>query len=155
MLLPEMNTIFEPLRCSVRTKNHPWCSKYLLKILHDTRPSGVGCSVAVCTEPMRMEQSRAEYWQECQLAGVSVHDQAWEEKLKARLRGLMATMDLQRQGQRSCSSYRTGRGRRRWALFYMRLFYCRWECEGFVGNADSPHITSHHYYSPCSTGSDV
>lgn len=65
---------------------------------------------------------RAQYWQECPLAGVSVHDQAWDYKLRPRLKGLLAGMNRQSQGQRSCSSYRTGRGRRRTVIFYMRLF---------------------------------
>lgn len=55
----------------------------------------------------------AAYWQECQLACVSVHDQAWENELRARLRGLLVNMGLESQGQRSCSSGRTAEGRRR------------------------------------------
>lgn len=63
----------------------------------------------------------AAYWQECQLACVSVHDQAWENELRARLRGLLADMGLQSQGQRSCSSGRTAEGRRRTMVLYTHL----------------------------------
>lgn len=64
MLLSEIDATFEPEQLSVQTN-------MILKVFYVCRAQCLGS-----LQGNEDGANRADYWQECQLAGVSVHDQA-------------------------------------------------------------------------------
>lgn len=68
----------------------------------------------------------AAYWQECQLACVSVHDQAWENELRARLRGSTWASKVRVKGHAAVAGQLKGGGGGWWCFILICLYSAWW-----------------------------